>query len=71
MKRSVVMIMSTFGRERGVMWCVCSVSSLSFARAILYGRFFLLVCVGLVFAWGGVRRSRLYRDRECFVYMRN
>ena len=71
MKRSVVMIMSSFGRERGVMWWVCLVILLSFVRAILYGRFLLLVCVGLVIVWGGDRHSRLYRDRECRVYMTN
>ena len=45
--------------------------SLSFVRAILYGRFLFLVCVGLVVAGGGVRHSCLYRDRECRVYMTN
>ena len=65
------MIMSNFGRERGVVWWVCSVLSLSFVRAILYGRFFLLACAGLVVVWGGVWHFRLQGDRECFVYMTN
>ena len=68
------MIMSNFGRERGVVWWVCSVLSLSFVvvvRVILYGRFFLLACVGLVVAWGGVRHFRLQRHMEYFVYMTN
>ena len=65
------MIMSNFRRERGAIWWVCSVLSLSFVRAILYGRFFLLACAGLVVAWGGVRHLRLQRDREVFVYMTN
>ena len=68
------MMMSNFGREWGVVWWVCSVLSLFFVvvvRVILYGRFFLLECVGLIVAWGIVRHFLLERDMEYFVYMTN